>query len=56
METAVVYECEVRDRLVFSRGVLALLRDTELFGPMLDKAIEDLDFVIEKAERGQLHF
>ena len=33
----------LRDKLLFPRGVLILLKETELFGPMLDQAIEDID-------------
>ena len=42
---------EIKERLAFQRGVLLLLKETRLFGPLIEKAIEDLDFVIERIER-----
>jgi hypothetical protein len=33
---------------MFLRGVLLLLSETRLFGPMIEKAVVDLDFVMEK--------
>jgi hypothetical protein len=42
---------EIKERLVFQRGVLLLLKETRLFGPMIEKALEDLDFVIEQIDR-----
>lgn len=36
---------EARERVLFARGVLTLLADTRLFGPLVDKAIEGLDDV-----------
>lgn len=37
---------EILDRLIFPRGVLLLLKETGLFGPEIDKAIEDMDYLI----------
>lgn len=31
------------ERLKFTRGVLEILKDTRLFGPLVDQAIEDLE-------------
>ncbi len=44
-------EESVKDRLMFPRGVLCLLKETELFGPIIEKAIEDIDYLIKKMER-----
>ena len=41
-------EEEIKERLLFQKGVLALLKDTDLFGSMVEKAIQDIDFVIER--------
>ena len=38
----------VREKLLFPRGVLSILRDTDLFGPMIDQAIADLDDLLKK--------
>lgn len=38
----------VREKLLFPRGVLSILKDTELFGPMIDQAIKDLDDLLKK--------
>ena len=39
---------EIKDKLLFQRGVLLLLKETRLFGPLIEKAVEDLDSVMEK--------
>jgi len=41
---------EIKERLAFQRGVLLLLKETRLFGPLIEKAVEDLDFVMEKLD------
>ncbi len=41
---------EIKDSLQFPRSVLVLLKETRLFSPLLDQAIEDIDSVIKKAE------
>ncbi|MBI2095069.1 MAG: hypothetical protein HYT89_02755 [Candidatus Omnitrophica bacterium] len=38
----------VREKLLFPRGVLSILHDTDLFGPMIDQAMEDLDHLLRK--------
>lgn len=38
---------EAKERLVFVRAVLALLLETHLFGPLLERAAGDLDAVLE---------
>ena len=38
----------VREKLLFSRGVLSILKETDLFGPLIDQAIEDLDYLLLK--------
>ena len=38
----------VREKLLFPRGVLSILKDTVLFGSLVDKAIEDLDDLLRK--------
>ena len=40
---------EAKEKLSFPRGVLVLLKDTRLFGPQVEQAIEDIDYLIEKA-------
>ncbi len=42
---------EIRDRLEFPKAVLTLLKDTELFGPAVERALKDVDFLIQKADR-----
>lgn len=39
---------DIRQKLAFQRGVLTLLKDTDLFGPMIEKALKDLDEIIEQ--------
>lgn len=41
---------EAKEKLAFVRGVLALLLDTGLFGPLLDRAAEELDSVASSLE------
>lgn len=43
---------QLKDKLLFPRGLLTLLNDTNLFGPLVEKAIEDIDFLIELSETG----
>ncbi len=38
---------EILDHLFFPRGVLLLLKETGLFGPEIDKALEDMDYLIQ---------
>ena len=38
---------EMLQKLAFQRGVLTLLKDTNLMGAMIEKAIEEIDFLIE---------
>lgn len=35
-------------KLAFQRGLLSLLRDNEELRPSVDKALQELDWVIEK--------
>ena len=44
-----VFIREVHDRLAFPRGVLCLLKDTQLFGPMVEQALEDIDTLIKRS-------
>lgn len=37
----------VTEKLALARGVLVLLRETRLFDPMVERAIRDLDEVVE---------
>ena len=37
---------DIRCKLAFQRGLLALLKDTELQDPLLDKAIETLEDIM----------
>ena len=39
---------DIRRKLAFQRGVLTLLKETDLFGPMIEKALEDIDDIIDK--------
>ena len=40
---------DICKRLAFQRGLLTLVKDTvPLFSPMIDKALEDIDFLMEK--------
>ncbi len=47
MTTQAVEGNEIADKLIFVRGFLVLLRDTRLFGPLLERAIDELDDVVE---------
>jgi len=38
----------LKEKLLFPRGVLVLLRETGLFNSLIDKAIEDMDSVLEE--------
>ncbi len=38
----------IRERLVFPRAILSLLKDTNVFGELLDQALDDLDAVLER--------
>jgi hypothetical protein len=40
------------ERIVYARGVLEILRDTRLFGPLVDEAIEGLDEVLDRGGLG----
>lgn len=42
---------EIKERLEFPHAVLQLLKETDLFGPVVEKALEDVNFLIEKAGR-----
>ena len=39
---------DIRKKLAFQRGVLTILKETDLFGPMIEKALEEIDEVIDK--------
>ncbi len=39
---------EIREKLLFQRGILSLLKDTNLFGPLIDQALEDADDLLER--------
>ena len=41
---------ETKEKLTFVRGVLALLLETGLFGPLLERASEELDAVAASLE------
>ena len=41
---------DIEDRLLFLKGVLCLLKATELFGPMIEKGLGDIDFVLQHLE------
>ena len=40
----------IRERLLYPRGVLELLKGTRLFSDHIDKALGDIDFLIVKAD------
>ena len=42
---------EIQEKLVYQKGVLALLKQTGLFGPVLERALEDIEDVMEKLKR-----
>ena len=42
---------EIKERSIFQKQLLAYLKETKLFGPILEKAIEDVDFVLESIKR-----
>lgn len=37
---------EIRERLEFPRGVLSILQETQLFSPLVQAALQDLDYVL----------
>ena len=41
---------QFREKLLFSRGALALLKETNLFGPIIDTVVDDMDFLIQKMD------
>ena len=45
---------EIRDKLLYPRAVLELLRQTDLFGEELKQALRDIDYVIEQIDQGRL--
>ena len=36
---------KVEDKLLFMKGVLCLFKETELFGVVVEKALDDVDFI-----------
>ena len=38
----------LREKLAFPRGILKILKETQLFGPMVEKALEDIDAVADR--------
>ena len=36
----------MEDKLLFVKGVLCLLKETHLFGPLLGRAVDNIDFVL----------
>jgi hypothetical protein len=47
----VLADDSVLEKLAFQRGILALLKDTGLCGIVLDKAIVDLDELIDQCSK-----
>ena len=43
----------LKDRLELPKAVMIQLRETCLFNPMIDKAIEDIDYLLEKAQQNE---
>ena len=41
---------DVREQIEFVRGFLTLLKETELFGPMMERALEAIDLINEKTD------
>ncbi len=39
---------DILQRLAFQRGVLTLLKEKDLYRPIVEKAIEELDSLMEK--------
>lgn len=42
---------ELEEKALFSRGVFYLLKETGLFGPLLDQALQNLDDLIAHFQR-----
>ena len=45
--------CEVKQRLLFPHGVLTLLKSTDLFGVDIERAIDDVDYLMNKAKENE---
>ena len=41
---------QLKEKLSFPRGVLKLLKETELFGPVIEQALEDIDSLSNRLE------
>ncbi len=41
---------QFKQKLLNSRETLLLLKETNLFGPILNKSLDDMDFLIKKAD------
>ena len=42
---------QIRVRLAFQRGLLTLLKGTvPLFSPMIEKALQDIDFILDHVD------
>ena len=39
----------IKEKLLFARGILSLLQETELFNLSIDKAVKDIDDLIDAA-------
>ncbi|HTL69743.1 MAG TPA: hypothetical protein VL404_00485 [Candidatus Eisenbacteria bacterium] len=48
LEESTVTRQFMRERLAFPRGILKLLKDTEFCGPLVEKALEDIDAIAER--------
>jgi hypothetical protein len=39
---------DILRKLAYQRGVLTLLKDTDHFSPLIEKALEDIDYILDK--------
>ena len=46
MDDTIKDQASLRDRLELPRAILTQLRDTRLFTPLVDQAIEDIDCLL----------
>lgn len=52
LEPIVSERSGLREKLAFARSFLVVLRETRLFDPLIDRAINDLDEAVEESEKG----
>ena len=39
-----------RERLVYVQGILLLLKETDFFGPLIERALKNIEFILEESK------